>query len=260
MEKIITVKSSQIITKDDRAWVELIDQEGKKHNVFNGVSLADGTYRDISDKVAMLKEYIESDSLNGKAIKLYKEKGKKGNFLNVIDVEMVKDVFVQRAQQQVEDEQATIKNKSVALSYAKDLFIGAGNPLSPSILNWAETFYRYIIGDLDIKPVALIIKSVEEQSETKTPENNNKAKVNEAVSTEKTRQMPLERPGEEQRATKEDLARLKEAMKTHSRTKDDMAILCRSFNFPTDSTKLNVRQIDFLIDHLERYNQKIIEP
>jgi len=121
MEKIITVKNAEIHTGDDNEWVTLIDHEDKKHNIFAGVKTKAGEWRDLSDSLAMLKDLINQQKLNGQTYKLTKEQN--GKFWNVIQIEPVKSVLMKEAVKQVEAQEDDSKLRSVALSYAKDLVV-----------------------------------------------------------------------------------------------------------------------------------------
>jgi hypothetical protein len=71
------------------------------------------------------KKWDELQLGNAYKFKMGEYKG----FPFVEDFESVKDAFVKQAQAKVEDAQVDIKNKSVVLSYAKDImvaYIGAG--------------------------------------------------------------------------------------------------------------------------------------
>lgn len=122
MEKIISVKSGEIIQKDDKEWVELADQEGKKHRVFPSMMGNDGIWVHLDKEIDMLKGKIES-GIEGLALKLTKEK--KGMYWNVIGVEQVKDVFKQKAIAEVQaisiDERQTSIEGQVALKEIGEL-------------------------------------------------------------------------------------------------------------------------------------------
>jgi len=121
MQKVITVKSVQEKSKGGNKWIELTDMEEKVHRVFSSIQLESGEGRHLDKQFPMLQES------EGKALKLTKEK--KGDFWNVIDVELVKNVLTQEAQKEVEDKYQVDKLRSQSLSYAKDLicaFISIG--------------------------------------------------------------------------------------------------------------------------------------
>lgn len=147
-EKIITCKEGKVAEKDGKDWVELVDQEDKTHRIFRSIQNNEGVWVHLDKEVDMLKGKIEDGSVNGLTLKLTKEK--KGTFWNVIGVELVENVFVREAQKQVVDEQAIIKNRSVALSYAKDFAVSRNIPVYDTI-ECAEIFYRYMVGELTIK-------------------------------------------------------------------------------------------------------------
>ena len=147
MEKIITVKSATIATKDDNEWLELVDQDGKIHRIFPRVRNNDGVWVHLEKEIDILKGKITDGSINGLALKLTKEQ--KGTFWNIIKVEEVKDVFVKQAQEKAEDEQTNIKNRTICLAYSKDLCVAGKLGLSDAI-HCAEIFYRYTTGSITI--------------------------------------------------------------------------------------------------------------
>lgn len=67
----------------------------------------------------------------------------------VQDFKAVEDKFVEKAQRQVEDKQATVKNRGIALSYAKDLAT-TGNIGLSDVIHCAEIFYRYMVSDITL--------------------------------------------------------------------------------------------------------------
>ena len=110
MEKIISVKESKVVEKDDKDWVELTDAEGKLHRIFRSVQ-DDGVWVHLDKEVDMLKSKIEDGTLNGLALKLTKEK--KGKFWNVVGVELVKDIFVAQAAEKVQKQTGQDREDSI---------------------------------------------------------------------------------------------------------------------------------------------------
>ena len=146
MDKIITIKEAKKIKQGDNEWIELTDQEDKVHRVFRSMQRNDGEWLHFDDQLDMLEQS------QGKTLKLTKEK--KGNFWNVIGVETVGDVFVREAQKQVEDKSSTTQNKGYALIRATDLAVADRIKLN-NILSYAEAFYRYMTGDIEVKDEAV---------------------------------------------------------------------------------------------------------
>jgi len=98
-EKIISVKSGKVVEKDDKNWVELIDQDDKTHRIFRSIQNNEGNWVHLDKEVDFLKSKIEASEIGGLALKLTKEK--KGTFWNVTGVEEVKNVLQKEALQQV---------------------------------------------------------------------------------------------------------------------------------------------------------------
>ena len=111
MEKIISIKESKVVEKDNKDWVELTDAEGKLHRVFRSVQNDDGAWVHLDKEVDMLKSKIEDGTLNGLALKLTKEK--KGKFWNVVGVELVKDIFVAQAAEKVQKQTGQDREDSI---------------------------------------------------------------------------------------------------------------------------------------------------
>ena len=94
-------------------------------------------------------------------------KVEKGYWKPVIKATEVKDVFVKEAIKQVIDEQSVIKNRSVVLSYSKDLAM-EGKIEVHQIAAYAEVFYRYITGSLTVDDTTIIKLMLGGKVETKT--------------------------------------------------------------------------------------------
>ena len=146
-EKIVTIKEVGEKEKGDNKWVECIDVEDKVHRVFRSMQKNDGTWARLEKEVDILKA-MECPQ----AVQVIKEK--KGNFWNIIGVELVKDVLVQEAQKKVEDKSEQVRVKSMSLAYAKDLAVA--NLIEPGkIINWACIFGDYLNGNLEIDDAKL---------------------------------------------------------------------------------------------------------
>ena len=111
MEKIINIKESKVIEKDDKDWVEITDQEDKRHRVFRSVQDNDGAWVHLDKEVDMLKSKIEDGTLNGLALKLTKQK--KGNYWNVVGVELVKGIFEQQAVEKIQKQTGQDREDSI---------------------------------------------------------------------------------------------------------------------------------------------------
>jgi len=111
MEKIISVKESKVVEKDNKDWVELTDAEGKLHRVFRSVQNDDGAWVHLDKEVDMLKNKIEDGTLNGLALKLTKEK--KGKFWNVVGVELVKGIFEQQTVEKIQKQTGQDREDSI---------------------------------------------------------------------------------------------------------------------------------------------------
>lgn len=114
-EKIITIKQATKKTKGDTEWIEIIDGEGKTHRVFSSVQDNEGNWHHFEKDFDMLLNSV------GKAVKLTKEK--KGNFWNVIGLELVENVFVQQAQRDVEDTRSLSIEQQVIIKALTELWI-----------------------------------------------------------------------------------------------------------------------------------------
>jgi len=113
MEKIITIKKASFPVKNDKQWCELVDFEDKTHRIFAGVKLNSGEWRDLADKIAYLKDLHDKGELEGKAIKLIKEK--QGQYYNAIDFELDSDGL------QVNTEKQANKPKSVSTEIRENM-------------------------------------------------------------------------------------------------------------------------------------------
>lgn len=140
---VITVKEVQEKARDGSTWLELTDQENRTHRIFRRVQDNEGNWHDLSGKYEMLR------SSENRTLRLTTEQ--KGRFVNVLDVEPVEkppaaEPSVRRT---AEDREAECRLKTFTTAYAKDLAV-AGKISTDGILGWAELFYRYIQGEVNV--------------------------------------------------------------------------------------------------------------
>lgn len=146
IEKIISVAKGEIKTKDDKSWVELTDGDDKKHCVFPAILRNDGAWVHLDKEIDMLERKILNGSIEGLALELTKER--EGQYWNVTGVKAVENIFKEKAVKEVADTQNETRNKSIALSYSKDLAVANLIECSQtSLTQWADFFYQYMIGD-----------------------------------------------------------------------------------------------------------------
>jgi len=113
----------------------IYDKGGNKQNIKKGQG------------GALEKRWDELDAGAGKAIKLEMSEYQGHPF--VANFEWVESKFVEQAQRQVEDKSLDTKNRSVCLSYAKDLVI-AGKVNLGQIFEWSDKLHNYILGGEDV--------------------------------------------------------------------------------------------------------------
>jgi hypothetical protein len=147
---VITVKDVQEKSRDGSSWLELTDQENRTHRIFRRVQDNEGNWHDLSGKYEMLR------NSENHTLRLTTEQ--KGRFVNVLDVEQVERTPSPEtgsrqpesaARQTAEQKEAECRLKTFTTAYAKDLAV-AGKIPTDTILGWAELFYRYIQGEVDI--------------------------------------------------------------------------------------------------------------
>lgn len=113
----------------------IYDKGGNKQNIKKGQG------------GALEKRWDELDAGAGRAIKLEMSEYQGHPF--VANFEWVESKFVEQAQRQVEDKSLDTKNRSVCLSYAKDLVI-AGKVNLGQIFEWSDKLHNYILGGEDV--------------------------------------------------------------------------------------------------------------
>lgn len=172
-EKHIVVKEGKVVEQDGKEWIELVDHEDKKHRIFKAMQDSSGEWIHLDKEVDALKHKIENYSIEGQAYKLKKEK--KGNFWNVIGIEEVKDALVKEALAKVVGSNDIVRNKSMALSYAKDL-VTAGKIKITELVEYAEVGYRYMIGELTVED-SKVLKIMGGKSETTKVDKDNEDTV-----------------------------------------------------------------------------------
>ena len=109
----------------------------------------------------------------------------------VADFKSVESKFVEQAQERVEDKTIDTKNKSVTISYAKDLAI-ADKIETAQICAYAEVFYRYITGALTVEDTTIINLMRGGKDETNT---SKQIKSSQAGTSERDRQDSREKTG-----------------------------------------------------------------
>jgi len=191
MEKIISIKESKVIEKDDKDWVEITDQEDKLHRVFRSVQDDDGAWVHLDKEVDMLKSKIEDGTLNGLALKLTKEK--KGKFWNVVGVELVKDIFVAQAAEKVQKQTGQDREDSIESQVA---FKGMIELLVAGIIKPDSTEGRttidWALGRLNpaVEIVSVIEKSTPKVAIVEEEPKNAKELLNWIVSKDPSIKMP----------------------------------------------------------------------
>lgn len=125
MEKIVTVKSVEIMEKNGRSWKKVTYKDGRSDNVF---PKAVG-YGLLQPKTSVGQDY-----------KLVLEKD--GNFWNVVQVLLP----FPEPPKLVSPTGALKDTKSFSLAYAKDLCVAGMIPLDQLIF-FAELFDRYLSGE-----------------------------------------------------------------------------------------------------------------
>ena len=191
MEKIISVKESKVVEKDNKDWVELTDAEGKLHRVFRSVQDDNGAWVHLDKEVDMLKNKIEDGTLNGLALKLTKEK--KGKFWNVVGVELVKDIFVAQAAEKVQKQTGQDREDSIESQVA---FKGMIELLVAGIIKPDSTEGRttidWALGRLNpaVEIVSVIEKSTPKVAIVEEEPKNAKELLNWIVSKDPSIKMP----------------------------------------------------------------------
>ena len=128
MEKIIVVKSSEVLTGTKGEYLKVTTEEGKTQNIFD--------------------QAIWNLFGDGMAVKLHLEK--QGDWWNVTSAESVAKALAEKAQAEkpVEERKPDSKNRAFALSYAKDVGVAqiqAGKDFKPrNLFALADAFTLYL--------------------------------------------------------------------------------------------------------------------
>jgi len=121
MEKVVIISSGAIKNSNGKDWIELTDADGKAHRVFQSIQGENDEWVHLENEISMLKAKIEDGSITNLPLKLKKEK--KGQYWNVVGVELVKDGIERQAIEKVRVEMGDSKNRAFALSYSKDVTV-----------------------------------------------------------------------------------------------------------------------------------------
>ena len=189
MEKIISIKESKVVEKDGKDWVEITDQEDKLHRVFRSAQDDDGVWVHLDKEVDMLKSKIEDGTLNGLALKLTKQK--KGNYWNVVRVELIKDIFEQQAVEKIQkqtDREDSIESQVAFKGMIELMVAGIIKPDSTegtATINWA-------LGRLNpaVEIVSVIEKATPKIAIVEEEPKNAKELLNWIVSKDPSIKMP----------------------------------------------------------------------
>ena len=158
---IITVKNVKPIPKGSKTYYELTDQEGKVHRVFESVKNSEGEWVSLKEKMP-----IAHNSLN-RTLKLTKEKV--GEYWQITDLEYA-TLPVPESKPEPHPEKdnvapvASTKDKSMALSYAKDLCVGQKIAVG-DVLVYATLFTKWLNGETnvdDTSVAAVLLKKSKE--------------------------------------------------------------------------------------------------
>jgi len=146
-EKVVIISEGKVKTSNDKDWIELKDSEGKTHRVFQSVQGEDGEWAHLENEVSMLKAKIEDGTINNLPLKLGKEK--KGQYWNVVSVELVKDALEKEAIEKLKPK-IDSPNRGYALRYATDIAVAkimmGGDMSTLKVIDVAKTFEMYLDG------------------------------------------------------------------------------------------------------------------
>lgn len=162
------------------------------------------TYLKITDKAGVTRNFKEGRSKlltnkghllqEGVAIRLYFEDYKAPGgqvFPFVKDFEVIKQIFEQEATEKIQAQQSDTRDKSVMLSYAKDLAI-ADKIEAKDILFKAQYFYEWLTGKIQVNWITKeLITEMEVKVETKTSKTVEEAPGNKEISDNEARQVAL---------------------------------------------------------------------
>ena len=234
--------------------VELLEKDGK----IVGRTLYDSDANSQNIKKGqggkLEKRWDELDEGIGRAIKLtmgsFKPPGKDESYPFVADFEWVENVFekeaIQRTAEGPSGQERGLWWKELGMRLQDDETL-------KGTAEWVRLRMNYYAQMFSV----LNLKIGEEDDKETKPDK---------VSTEQVRQLPVEESAGDRKgigeglASREDLARLKEAMEIHGQDRESIIVIARALQFPEDSTKLTVRQVDKLIRVISPDEESDIEP
>ena len=139
MEKILILDRIEDIEKDGEVvGKECFDKTGDSVKVKKGRG---GSLEKKWDELVIGRAYSFQ-------IGEFKPEGKNKSYPYVVDFKSVEGQLVEQAQKRIENKTGDIKDKSVCVSYSKDLVV-AGKLDLGQLLTQADKIYHYIIGDND---------------------------------------------------------------------------------------------------------------
>ena len=119
MDKLVFVKEVRQQTKNEKSWLQVIDQDAVSWNVF------------LKDAV------IEADKAYMFSYEIDKERG----WYNLKKVTPVVNIFHQQAIREVTNKNDVVRHYSVAMAYSKDLVVGGKIPLE-NMFEWADRIFE----------------------------------------------------------------------------------------------------------------------
>lgn len=119
MDKLVFVKEVRTITKGDRSWVAVSDQDNITWNVFQPFA----------------------PPVKGKSYMFSYEKNAKG-WNDLKKIAPVENVFQQKAMKETANRNDVIRNFAVSFSYAKDMAVGKLIELD-KVFEWSDKIYNY---------------------------------------------------------------------------------------------------------------------
>ena len=173
-EYIVIDKVEDATTQDSKPYKLVTAKDGEQYKFKIGRGEC------IRNKWHLLEE--------GKALKLKWEQFKGYDF--IADFELVENVFEQEAVAKTQERGVDTRNKSMALSYAKDLIVAGKIDIS-EIAEYAEMFYLYMVGDLTVDNPRVINLLGGKRNESKTPETKLSGKPNGAEEANKPETKPV---------------------------------------------------------------------
>jgi len=152
-DKVIIVAEGFVKNSNGKDWVELKDAEGKSHRVFQSIQDENDEWIHLENEISMLKAKIEDGSITNLPLRITKQK--KGQYWNVVAVELVKDALEKKAIEKVKVQMDEGKNRSYALAYAKDIAVAkimmGGSSTPAEIITIARLFESYLDNSAVIK-------------------------------------------------------------------------------------------------------------